>query len=414
MTSEATETGGDVEAKTARTVGQLVKYSREVNQSDTVEEVSSYAVEGTVNLMDGHPSPTVVEVHQGNLRVTKSMSPEVDAGEKPTEISRRAYDTGTIVIVTAAEASVSYTGSDATVLEADTVGGAGRNSAVTIAAPSVYRDEIGEVGVVICARWPALDSVLDYHVKPLDYLADHVATAINNIRSRDRLERARNDLAKRKEMIEVYDRLLRHDLGNDLQVITGFSDALVSSIETEGQAAEYAQKINRTAESASDLINRVGDLVKTLEQEEQPEPRDLRPIIARVVRDVDDKFESLSARFDPGEFEYQVYTGDLLDSIFTNILSNAAVHNDQPITVEVYAEETSPGDVVVGFRDDGEGVAEGVRDEIFEMGKKGPESDGTGFGLGLARALTESYGGGVELRESDTGGADFRVTLERA
>jgi signal transduction histidine kinase len=48
------------------------------------------------------------------------------------------------------------------------------------------------------------------------------------------------------------------------------------------------------------------------------------------------------------------------------------------------------------------------------MGKKGPDSDGTGFGLGFARALTESYGGGIEVTESDRGGADFRITLERA
>ncbi len=37
---------------------------------------------------------------------------------------------------------------------------------------------------------------------------------------RERLERAHRDLERRKEMIEMSDRLLRHDLGNDMQVIT--------------------------------------------------------------------------------------------------------------------------------------------------------------------------------------------------
>ncbi|PSQ28155.1 histidine kinase, partial [Halobacteriales archaeon SW_10_68_16] len=45
---------------------------------------------------------------------------------------------------------------------------------------------------------------------------------------------------------------------------------------------------------------------------------------------------------------------------------------------------------------------------------KGPDSDGTGLGLGFVRALTESYGGTVTIREGDRGGADFRVTLDRA
>ena len=109
-----------------------------------------------------------------------------------------------------------------------------------------------------------------------------------------------------------------------------------------------------------------------------------------------------------------MYGGDLLDSVFTNILSNAAIHNDRRVTVSVYPEQPDPETIVVGFADDGAGVAPEVRDEIFEMGRKGPESDGTGLGLGFVRALTESYGGTVELRESEAGGADFRVILDRA
>jgi signal transduction histidine kinase len=285
---------------------------------------------------------------------------------------------------------------------------------LTIAAPSIYSDEMGEIGVIMTVRWSSLARVEEHHVKPLEYLADHVATAINNIRSHERLERARNDLEKRKEMIEVYDRLLRHDLGNDLQVISGFSDALVGMVDSDEKAGEYAEKINRTAKEAADLISRVGDLVKTLEQDGELGARALEPILSDVVDNVDTKFERLTVEYDPADFEYQVFAGDLLDSIFTNILSNAAVHNDGAIHVEVYAEEPTPDTVVVGFADDGAGVAPEVRDDIFEMGKKGPDSEGSGLGMGLARALTVSYGGTVDVRDSDRGGADFRVTLERA
>ena len=414
MSSDEQPEGSQDNPKTARTVGQLVKYSREVNQSNTVEEVGTYALEATFHVMDGHPSPTVTEVHQGDLRVLVSMSPELEAGGEASAISRRAYETGKIIILPGANTSVGYTTEDTEVVSAADLDSEVPSDDLTIAAPSISSDEMGEIGVIMTVRWTTLDSVEEHHVKPLEYLADHVATAINNIRSRERLERARNDLEKRKEMIEVYDRLLRHDLGNDLQVISGFSDAVVGMVEDDGQTSEYAEKIHRTANEAADLIDRVGDLVKTLEQDGELQARALEPILSDVVANVDAKFKSLTVGYDPEEFDQQVFAGDLLDSIFTNILSNAAVHNDDPITVEVYVEEPTPDTVVVGFADDGTGVAEEVRDEIFEMGKKGPESEGTGLGMGLARALTESYGGTVEVRESDRGGADFRVTLERA
>jgi len=413
MSSENQSEGREENPETARTVGQLVKYSREVNKSNTVEEVATYALEATFHVMDGHPSPTVTEVHQGEHRVLESMTAGIESGDSPTPVAERAYETGKTVILTRDGVDVRYTTEETQVVSPADLGVDSPEDDLTIAAPSISTDEIGEIGVIMTIRWPSLDAVAEYHVKPVEYLADHVATAINNVRSRERLERARNDLAKRKEMIEVYDRLLRHDLGNDLQVITGFSNAVVEMTDEDDERAEYLDKIQQTAVSAADLVERVGDLVKTLEQEEEPEVRPLRPILAEVVDNVDAKFENLTVEFDPEAFDYQVFAGDLLDSIFTNILSNAAVHNTGSITVEVYVEEPAPDRVVVGFADDGSGIADEVRDDIFTMGKKGPDSDGTGLGLGLARALTESYGGGVDVRDSRLGGADFRVTLEQ-
>jgi signal transduction histidine kinase len=414
MSSDERSDGRQDNPETARTVGQLVKYSREVNQSNTVEEVGTYALEATVHVMDGHPSPTVTEIHQGELRVLESMSPQLSTGDEASASARHAYETGKTVILPGASTSVNYTTEDAVVVSAADLGIDEPTDDLTIATPSVYSDEMGEIGAIMTARWSALASVEEHHIKPLEYLADHVATALNNIRSRERLERARNDLEKRKEMIEVYDRLLRHDLGNDLQVISGFSDALLNLVDGDERTNEYAEKIHRTANEAADLIDRVGDLVKTLEQDGELQPRALEPILSDVVDTVDTKFERLTVEYDPEDFDYQVFAGDLLDSIFTNVLSNAAVHNDGEITVKVYAEEPTPDTVVVGFADDGKGIAEEVRDEIFQMGKKGPESDGTGLGMGLARALTESYGGTVAVRDSEQGGADFRVRLDRA
>ncbi|MEF8782975.1 MAG: HAMP domain-containing sensor histidine kinase [Haloarculaceae archaeon] len=413
MSPEREYSGAVHDAETVRTVGQLVKYSRELNQSETVEEVGAYALEAVVHVMDGHPSPTVVEVHSGSLRVLESMSPGRDGGAEPTAVERRSYRTGQTVVLPDGETPIGYESEDTDVVTATGLGVDPPEAALTIAASSVYGDGMGDTGVVVSAEWSSLPAVEEHHVRPLEYLADHVATAINNIRSRERLERAHNDLETRKEMIEMYDSLLRHDLGNDLQVITGYSDVLVQSLEDD-QTAEYAETIRQTAHGAADLIDRVGDLVKTLEREREPTPTDLRSVLAEVVEDVEAKYGSISVEFDPDTVDCQVYAGDLLDSVFTNVLSNAAVHNDETVTVRVYTEEPNPDTVVVGFADDGSGVPAEVRDEIFEMGEKGPDSDGSGFGLGFVRALTESYGGGVRVIESDRGGADFQITLERA
>ena len=413
MESERQTGERDARERTVKTAGRIVKYSREIYHLESVEEVANMTLEAAPHFIDGRPSPTVVEIRRdGDLRVLGSMRDDLDIGDDPGELARAAYESRSVTISAGDGTEVRYE-EDINLVDPEAYGQA--DGSVSIAAPTVYSDEVGDSGAMLVLDWDSLDRIEEYHVRPVDYLAEHVATAIVNIRSRERLERARNDLAKRKEMVEVYDRLLRHDLGNDLQVITGFSDAVVSLVDEDETVGEYAEKIHRTARGAAELIDNVGDTVKMLKEEEgQPEAHDIGPILSTVVADVDTKFEDLTVEFDPDEFEYEVYTGDLVDSVFTNILSNAAVHNDGPVTVELYAEEPTPETVVVVIADDGQGVAEEVRDEIFEMGQKGPDSDGTGFGLGLARTLVESYGGEVELRESDAGGAEFRIALERA
>jgi len=410
MSGDEQSSGRDPGDRTVKTAGRIVKYSREIYHLESVEEVAMLSMEATPRFIDGHPSPTIAEIRNDNLRVLESLRPGVAVGDDPGPLARQAYESGDVAICAREDVDIAYA-RDSLVDPSNCEGEL--HGAVSLAAPTIYRDEIGESGAVLLLDWSSLDRIEEYHVKPADYFAEHIATAIVNIRSRERLERARNDLAKRKEMVEVYDRLLRHDLGNDLQVIAGFSDTLSSAADGDDQLAEYAGKIQQTARSAAELIENVGETVSTLQEEGEPEARELQPIVNDVVADVRTKFDTLTVEYDPAAFEYQVYTGDLIDSVFANILSNAAVHNTGEVSVSLWTEEPTPNTVVVVIADDGRGIPDEVRDDIFEMGGKGPESDGTGFGLGLARALVESYGGGVGVRDSERGGAEFRITLDR-
>jgi len=64
--------------------------------------------------------------------------------------------------------------------------------------------------------------------------------------------------------------------------------------------------------------------------------------------------------------------------------------------------------------DDGPGVGENEREQIFEPGRRGRvgsrETNGAGLGLALARRLARSASGDVEAA-AGTGGARFVVRL---
>jgi signal transduction histidine kinase len=375
----------------ASQVADLNWYGHALNRCKSVEEVVSLTLE-VMSLLFETAHSTFVEVRDGELEVVHSTNPALSPGDAPSDTAREAYETRDTIVCDGAAARIDP------------------DSGVT-AALAVSAQIVDEVTAVLVARSTSHAEFDDAHVRPMEILASHAATAISNIRSRERLQRAHKDLETRKEMIEMYDRLLRHDLGNDLQVISGFSDALVSRVD--GEARDYAERIHRAAESSADLINRVGNLVSTLEDQDELEPRDVRQILIRVVRDNEAQFDDLSIEFDPDAVEYRAFGGELLDSVFDNLVSNAAVHNDGEVTVRIDAETTGGDEVLVTIADDGSGIPPEIRDELFQMGAKDPESTGTGFGLGFVRALTESYGGGVTVTDSEMGGAEFQIRLER-
>lgn len=286
--------------------------------------------------------------------------------------------------------------------------------AVAVPVPDPDRGDGAPDGsaLALVAAWESSAAVGDGTVARMELLADYAAAHVQAGQAAESLQRYRREIERYEEMVEVYDTILRHDLGNELQVITGFSDALQPRIDDE-DVLDYVQRIHRTARNAADLVAAASDTVATLREGSDPVPTDLEPVLSRAVRKSEATYDSLETSYTASEFELTVLADDLLQDVFLDILANAAVHTSEDVSVDVYREEAPEGDVVVGFADDGEGVDPAVRDRVFEMGKHGPATDRPGFGLGLARAIVQSYGGSITLEDAAAGGADFRVRLPR-
>ncbi|WP_226007138.1 sensor histidine kinase [Natrinema salinisoli] len=108
-----------------------------------------------------------------------------------------------------------------------------------------------------------------------------------------------------------------------------------------------------------------------------------------------------------------VRANEMLSSVFTNLLNNAVLHNGSDTPRVVVSVEDRDETVRVRVSDNGPGVPDGQREEIFGRGEKGLESEGTGVGLYLVATLVEGYGGDVWVETADQGGAAFVVELPK-
>ena len=106
-----------------------------------------------------------------------------------------------------------------------------------------------------------------------------------------------------------------------------------------------------------------------------------------------------------------------LEQVFVNLLSNAAKYTDAGGRIDVVAACIGDGQVAVGIRDTGMGIAPEMLPrmwDLFAQSDRGIDrkQGGLGIGLTVARRLVELHGARIEARSDGVGkGAEFVVTL---
>jgi signal transduction histidine kinase len=106
---------------------------------------------------------------------------------------------------------------------------------------------------------------------------------------------------------------------------------------------------------------------------------------------------------------------DGLRALLDNLLENAARHGRPQGRVNT-AVRREGGGVTVTVDDDGPGVPEAEREQIFERFARGSAAgeQGSGLGLALVRQQARLHGGDAVVADSPLGGARFRVSVSAA
>lgn len=103
-----------------------------------------------------------------------------------------------------------------------------------------------------------------------------------------------------------------------------------------------------------------------------------------------------------------------LHQVLANLLANAHLHTPAGTTVTTSLSQRDTT-VMLTVADDGPGIADTLRPEIFERFARGDSSrsrrgGSTGLGLAIVAAVVRAHGGTIEVR-SEPGGTEFVVVL---
>ena len=216
-------------------------------------------------------------------------------------------------------------------------------------------------------------------------------------------------LEEQRDNLELLNQVVRHDIRNDLQIVVAYSEMLDGKVDPDAEA--YLQSIRESARNAVDLTTTARDLADVMLQQHN------RGMIS-ITRPLEQQIESIRSahataviNVDGSIPAVTVYGNEMLDAVFRNLLQNAIQHNDKEMSEITVSVDRDGDNLRVTVADNGPGVPEGQREEIFGKGEKGLESDGSGIGLYLVYTLVDSYGGSVWVEDNDPEGAVFVVEL---
>ena len=233
-------------------------------------------------------------------------------------------------------------------------------------------------------------------------------------RMRKNLQKTHRELldAERLATIGRMASSISHDLRHSLAAVVANAEFLCESNLTPGQREDLYAEIRIAVNQMTDLIESLLEFSRTRESL-HPSHGDVRSAVDRAVQGVKahPEFQRIRIRISgegstEGWFDFKK-----LERALLNLLLNAC---------EVVPAES--GKIDIGLRrkgesleirieDNGPGIADAVRDRLFEPFVSHGKENGTGMGLTVVQKILQDHGGDVAVEQTSPSGTTFRVNI---
>ena len=215
-----------------------------------------------------------------------------------------------------------------------------------------------------------------------------------------------------------------HELGTPLNVVTGRASLITSGRLDPDAIVESAAIIKSQAERMAGIIRQLLDFSRC------GTPHRVEVDLRMLVRETSKILESLSRKHgvevivteNPQPMTACVDTSQI-QQVLTNLIVNAiqATPTGGRVTVGVTNEHCQPPPgksarssdcFCLSVEDTGQGIAEDVRERLFEPFVTTKEvGQGTGLGLSIAYGIVQEHGGWIDVKSEIGHGSRFRVYL---
>jgi len=218
---------------------------------------------------------------------------------------------------------------------------------------------------------------------------------------------------RRQERLQVLNRVLRHNLRNDLTVVRGVARELPENEALDEE--RVARIITEQTDGLLDIVDKVRTVEELLAVEDTAdrEPVALSSVVAdEVAAVVDDADRPVEVVTDGPDTCRIRSNRNVLALVLGELLTNAVEHNDSPEPT-VWVSVTVDEDVVLRIADDGPGIPEPDRMAVLS-GTETPLDHASHLGLWMVRWGVRYLGGELAIETRSPSGTVVEIRLANA
>jgi len=220
------------------------------------------------------------------------------------------------------------------------------------------------------------------------------------------------DRRERRQQTQALHRIFRHNLRNDLTVVSGHANILAEDLPPEFET--NIETIVAKTKNLIDLTETATEARTVLEYDTSREPVDAAGLIRERVVDLREQYNA-TVEVDLSDKRH-VWADLMLEVALEHLLTNAVEHNDSA-SPRVWVRTSPASDrddwIAIEVADNGPGVPD-IERETLAAGHEGQIQHSVGLGLWIVRWIVSRYGGDLSFHDREPRGTRVRIALPAA
>ncbi len=203
------------------------------------------------------------------------------------------------------------------------------------------------------------------------------------------------------DILKLLNKILRHDILNNLTIIEG---NIKMYVDSKGKEGSYQDAL-LVAERSKHLVDQMRNLETAVSLGKSLKPYKVRETINGVIKD----FSNIKFTINGNGI---ILADEAFVSVIENIIRNAKIHGQTgKIDIKIYQEDNF---VKISISDYGKGIPDKIKKKLFTEGFKYGETGHTGLGLYIVKKTVERYGGEIWVKDNKPKGTIFIIQIKKA